>query len=477
MSKEKGTRGKELKKGVSVGTPFLYLALCLLLCPSSLWAGETVRYRVYLHDKGGTTYSLDHPEEFLSKEAIDRRIRQGIAIDASDLPISPAYLDSLTDRGATPVVTSKWLATVVVSCTDSVGVDQLLSLSFVDSVKWVWKGDEMEKLPPKESPADTLRYTPTEAKKASPYGYAETQIKMLNGIKLHKKGFQGEGMRVAVVDAGFTNADRISVFDSLRLLGTHNVVNPDHSVFVGDEHGTRVLSCLAADEPGWIRGTAPHASYWLIKSEDNRTEYPVEEDYWVAAMEFADSVGVDVISASLGYFKYDVDYLSYAKDQLDGHTSFITRAASLVAAKGILLFCSAGNEGNGDWKTITVPADAEGILTVGSVTEKGVRSVFSSYGPTADGRIKPDIVAMGSSCCVIDAWGHIRFASGTSFSTPIVAGLGICLWQACPHLTNQEIITLLKQVGSQAKHPDAELGYGIPDLFKAYKLGLKHAND
>lgn len=454
----------------------LVLIVCLL--PLSLGAKDSFRFRVYLRDKGETRYTLERPEEYLSKEAIERRARWGIPIDVSDLPISPAYLDSLSACGCTPVVTSKWFSTVVVSTSDSLMAERLTNLSMVDSVKWVWKGEERRAdTLARETMADTLQFFIPENRKKSPYGYAEEQIKMLNGIKLHEAGFRGEGMRVAVVDAGFTHVDQLPAFDSLRVLGTHNVVFPGRSVFMDDAHGTKVLSCLAADVPGWMTGTAPRASYWLIKSEDSRSEYPVEEDYWVSAMEFADSVGVDVVSSSLGYSVFDVESLGYSQDQLDGKTSLISRAAVCVAKKGILLVCSAGNEGNGKWGKITFPADAEGILAVGSVTEDKKRSSFSSMGFTADYRVKPDVVALGSGCCVIDSLGHIRYMSGTSFAAPVLAGLVVCLWQACPYLTNQEIISLLREAGSQSDRPDAELGYGIPDVYKAYKRGRKYANE
>ena len=347
------------------------------------------------------------------------------------------------------------------------------SLPIVDSVKWVWKGDEEIDIPREEN--DTTRFMPIDKPEKSPYGYAEEQIKMLNGIKLHEAGFKGKGMRVAVVDAGFMNVDRISVFDSLRLLGTHNVVFPGRSVFIGDDHGTKVLSCLAADAPGLMVGTAPQAEYWLIKSEDSRSEFPIEEDYWTAAMEFADSVGVDVVSSSLGYFSFDVEALNYHQDQLDGRTSLISRAAKMASSKGILLFSSAGNEGGGSWGKITFPADAPDILTVGAITDRKKKSNFSSVGFTADYRVKPDVVALGTGCCVIDPTGNIRYANGTSFATPILAGLGVCLWQAFPSLTNKDIISLLQRFGSKFEQPDAELGYGIPDVYKAYKQERKYA--
>lgn len=449
-----------------------WIFLLLLISVFQSVASPRYRFRVYLHTKGEAGYRVDKPEAFLSSEAIARRERMGIAVEADDCPIAPAILDQLAQTGVKLILTSKWMRTVVVESEDY-GVEQTLrQLPMVDSVQFVWQGEATAPLDRVESGE---RLAPTKEPKKSPYGYALGQIKLLNGLKLHRAGFRGQGMRVAVIDAGFLNADRMRVFDSLRLLGTYNVVSPGQSVFAEDEHGTKVLSCLAANAPGWMVGTAPEASYWLIKSEDSRSEYPIEEDYYVAALEFADSVGVAVVSSSLGYYTFDDDSLSYTQADLDGHTAFISRAAHRAAEKGLLLFSSAGNEGNSTWEKITFPADTEGILTVGSMTSQKERSRFSSKGLTADGRIKPDLVALGSGSCVVVGSGEISYGSGTSFATPILAGMGICLWQALPQLSPQELIDLLRQSGSQAERPDAELGYGLPNLYKAYKKGKKYA--
>ena len=449
-----------------------WIFLLLLISVFQSVASPRYRFRVYLHTKGEAGYRVDKPEAFLSAEAIARRERMGIAVEADDCPIAPAILDQLAQTGVKPILTSKWMRTVVVESEDY-GVEQTLrQLPMVDSVQFVWQGEATAPLDRVESGE---RLVPTKEPKKSPYGYALGQIKLLNGLKLHRAGFRGQGMRVAVIDAGFLNADRMRVFDSLRLLGTYNVVSPGQSVFAEDEHGTKVLSCLAANAPGWMVGTAPEASYWLIKSEDSRSEYPIEEDYYVAALEFADSVGVAVVSSSLGYYTFDDDSLSYTQADLDGHTAFISRAAHRAAEKGLLLFSSAGNEGNSTWEKITFPADTEGVLTVGSMTSQKERSRFSSKGLTADGRIKPDLVALGSGSCVVVGSGEISYGSGTSFATPILAGMGICLWQALPQLSPQELIDLLRQSGSQAERPDAELGYGLPNLYKAYKKGKKYA--
>lgn len=448
---------------------------CLfLMCMQHLWAEKSYCFRIYLNDKGDSRYRIEEPEAFLSPEAITRRTIQGIPITKGDLPISPAYKDSLALSGGNTVVESRWLQTVVVEMKDSVNVEKLKRFAFVDSIKCVWIGSDRTK--PLEDGVDTSHLLVQETPLKEPYGYAEAQIKMLNGIKLHEAGFRGAGVRVAVIDAGFMNVDRISAFDSLKLIGTYNFVSPGSDIFREDDHGTKVLSCLAANIPGVMIGTAPDASYLLLKSEDPRSEFPIEEDYWAAAVEYADSVGVDVITSSLGYFEFDEPTSSYyTQDDLNGRTAFISRAASEAVKRGHLLFCSAGNEGGSKWGKITFPSDAQDLLTVGSVTEEKEKSEFSSVGFTSDYRVKPDVVAMGSMSCVVDQSGNIRYSSGTSFSTPILAGLGVCLIQAFPWIRNKEMILLLQTTSHLHLRPDAELGYGIPDVYRAYKKERKDA--
>ncbi len=455
---------------------YLCLCICLFaLLPFDEVKGEEYFFRVYLKDKGCSGYSVDQPEQFLSEEALQRRARQGIAVTESDLPIASHYIEALEQAGGRCVVQSRWLSTVVVETQDSLTVNRLAALPMVDSVKWVWKG-ERESQPMEEELSDR-RLNPSQKPLKNPYGYAEEQIAMLNGIKLHQAGFMGQGMRVAIIDAGFRHADRISLFDSLQLLGTHNVVFPDRSVFQGEDHGTKVLSCLAAQTSGIMIGTAPRASYWLIKSEDGQYEYPMEEDYWAAAIEFADRVGVEVVSSSLGYFVFELEGSFYKPSDLDGQTALITRAATMAAEKGLLIFCSAGNEGNSSWEKIIFPADAPGIVSVGAVTSDRKRCNFSSLGLTSDGRVKPDMVALGAGCCVVDSEGEIDYANGTSFATPILAGLGVCLWQAFPQLSNKELIALMQQYSHRYKHPDKEMGYGLPNVYKIYKKQKKYAVD
>lgn len=451
-----------------------YWLLLFSLSVSVLSRSENTcyRFRVYLRDKGNQTYTVRQPEAFLSEAALLRRARQHIPVSDSDLPIPAAYKRQLTDCGCTLITESRWLSTVVVEFPDSSRAETLKRLTFVDSVCWVWKGKHI----PLQEPAGTDVLSTDEKPLRNPYGYARKQICMMQGDKLHKRGFQGEGMNIAVIDAGFTDANRIEAFASIRIGGTRNIVYPGKTVYAGDEHGTKVLSCLAARLPGIMTGTAPEATYWLIKSEDTNGEFLIEQDYWTAAAEYADSAGVSVITSSLGYFDFDEPAADYTHDDLTGRTAFISRAAQMAAEKGLLVFSSAGNEGNTRWGKITVPADTPDILTVGAVTEKQKRSGFSSIGPTADGRIKPDVAALGTNCCVIESGGILRRANGTSFATPVLAGLGACLWQALPQLNAAEIRMLIRQYASQAGQPDNLLGYGVPNIYKSYKAGLRHGS-
>jgi subtilisin family serine protease len=230
------------------------------------------------------------------------------------------------------------------------------------------------------------------------------------------------------------------------------------------DHGTEVLSCIAANYQDF-KGTAYDATFVLAVTEDVRSEFRIEEYNWLLAAEFADSVGVDIIHSSLGYSVFGKEpSMNYTYEDLDGNTATITQAVNLARDRGILVVTSAGNEGNSDWKYITAPADARGILTVGAVREDYTRASFSSVGPTADGRIKPDVMALGSGTAVMFGNGGISQSNGTSYAAPLVAGLAAGLWQANPDWTNIDVINAIKYTSSRALNPDAQFGYGIPDF-------------
>lgn len=427
---------------------------------------DTLKYRVSLKDKAATTYTLDRPEAYLSAKAIERRKRQGLPIDSTDLPVCTKYINTIRQTGVHIVLTGKWENFVTVSCNDTATIAKIASLPFVRSVEKVWTQPTGGKRG--DARRDTLINRP-DSLPGQYYGAGEAQIRLSQGDKLHEMGFCGQGMTVAVIDAGFHNADRITALANAKVLGTKDFVNSAEDIYAEQKHGMMVWSCMAMNRPEVMVGTAPEASYWLLRSEDDYSEHLVEQDQWAAAVEFADSVGVDVINTSLGYYTFDDASKNYTYRQLDGHYALMSSQASRIADKGMVLVCSAGNSGDDSWKKITPPADAENVLTVGAVNKEGVLAAFSSVGNTADGRIKPDVVAVGYKADVIGTDGNLTKANGTSFASPILCGMVTCLWQACPTLTAKEVIDLVRRSGDRADYPDNIYGYGVPDLWKAYQ--------
>lgn len=434
----------------------IYLEVFAQFTPS-----DTLKYRIRLKDKAATEYSLQKPEEYLSKKSIERRKKQGLTIDSTDLPVCKKYVDAIRKKGVHVLVTGKWENFVTVSCNDSTMIDEIAKLPFVRSAERVWKG-----ITKKALQRDSLINTPLRTD--SLYGPARTQIGMSRANLLHNAGFKGQGMTIAVIDAGFHNVDKIEAMKNIHILGVRDFVNPEADIYAESSHGMSVLSCMAMNQPNVMIGTAPEASYWLLRSEDEYSENLVEQDYWAAAIEFADSVGVDVVNTSLGYYSFDDPAKNYRYRDLNGHHALMSREASRAADKGIVVVCSAGNSGAGSWKKITPPGDAENVITVGAINKRGDLAPFSSVGNTADGRVKPDVVAVGLGSDVMGTDGNLRHANGTSFSSPIMCGMVTCLWQACPKLTAKEIIELVRRSGDRADFPDNIYGYGIPDLWKAY---------
>ena len=439
-----------------------------------VWADvPRYKYRVRFTDKSLTAFSIERPEAYLSARALARRERQGIAVDSADLPVCTAYIQAVVREGAVPVCTSKWNNTLLVASDDSLLAVRLARHPFVKAVRRVWTVGPDAEFPRNEHRRQEVKNR--WQKSADPYGAAAAQIRLHRGDSLHAAGFRGEGMQIAVIDAGFYNADAVKALKGLRLLGVKDFVHPASDIYAEHNHGRKVLSCLAAQRPHVMVGTAPEASYWLLRSEDDATEQPVEEDYWAAAAEFADSVGVDVVNTSLGYHSFDDAADHYRYRDLDGRVSLMSAAASVAAAKGMLVVVSAGNAGLDTWKKITPPADAEGVLTVGAVDGEGVNAVFSSVGPTVDGRVKPDVMALGEEAAVIADDGSVETANGTSFAAPVFCGLAACLWQACPWLRVDQLLDLLRRSGDRADCPDNIYGYGIVDVWKAYQTARTRA--
>ena len=443
----------------------LLLLLCALLA-DTLSAGTPLRrYRVELTDKAPTEYSLARPQDFLSPKALARRQRQHLAVDSTDLPVPAVYLTRLEAAGVKVVGTSRWNNTALVETDDTTRLALVEALPFVRHIIKVWTASDS--LPPRD-PNRRNRISPSDTRLDAYYGAAQNQTGMLGVDALHKAGFRGEGMTIAVIDGGFLNADAIPLLRHVEVMGTRNFVHPGWDVYAEMDHGTSVLSCMAADSPYVMVGTAPAAAYWLFCSEDPDCECPAEEDYWAQAVEYADSVGVDVVNTSLGYYAFDDALGNYRYRDLDGRTSLMSATASMAADKGMLIVCSAGNMGDKPWKKITPPADADAVLTVGAVDAHGQNTNFSSVGHTADGRVKPDVMARGGQAAVIRPDGRVGRANGTSFAAPILCGAVACLWQACPQLTAREIIDLVRASGNRHTVPDNIYGYGIPDFWAAY---------
>lgn len=445
---------------------------CLLLvCALQVSAQvKTYKYRINLRDKAETTYTLDNPSAYLSGRAMERRTKQGLPVDSTDLPVCRTYIHALAEKGAQPVSTSKWNNTVVVQVADTSVIAGIAELPFVTAVRKVWTAPDSI---PARNADRKKEVTNKVTKNDHYYGDAWRQIAVHHGDSLHGAGFRGAGMQIAVIDAGYYNADEISVFKKMNLLGTRDFVNPRSDIYAENYHGMKVLSCLAANRPHVLVGTAPEAAYWLLRSEDDDTEQLVEEDYWAEALEFADSAGVDVVNTSLGYYEFDDKAMNYRYRDLDGRYSLMSHSASLAANKGMVVVCSAGNSGRGVWKKITPPGDAKNILTVGAVNRELVNADFSSVGNTTDGRIKPDVMAVGVSSAVAGTDGTVSYANGTSFASPILCGLVACFWQACPWLTARQVVEAVQNAGDRKEYPDNIFGYGIPDIWKAYQTALK----
>lgn len=435
--------------------------------------GKCYMYRLTLTDKEGTPFSLERPEEYLSPRAVERRLRQGLAVDTTDLPVSPVYISRIASAGVSVVSSSKWNNSVLVRGGDRQLLESLDSLPFVAEVRRVWTSpDSIAPALKREKMSNVLNKWDTIA--ADGYGRTYEQTEMLNGVRMHSAGFTGEGKIIAVMDGGFMNADVIPAFMAMKIVGARDFVVPQSDdIYSEMSHGTMVLSAMAANLPGVYVGVAPDAGYLLLRCEDNRTESLAEEDYWAAAAEYADSAGADIINSSLGFHGFDEKSDNYVYSNQDGLTAMISRTASMLAGKGIVLVCSAGNDGMETWKKIDFPADAYDILSVGAVCTDGINASFSAVGPTADGRIKPDVMALGSPASVISGHGTLSKDIGTSFSTPLIAGMVACLWQALPDKTAREVMELVRRSGDNYSTPDNIRGYGVPDFWLAYTLGMK----
>jgi len=440
---------------------FQIIALLLLVRAAGQTSSPEFHAWVYFTDKPNITAALAAPASILTQKSLNRKARHSITIDARDVPMNQLYVNQIKNNTSiTYLSQSKWFNCVLVKGQPA-AINALLTLSFVSNIDFA----DPTKMLAQSSEAKFGQNTTVPLT----YGTATNQITMIGLNMLHNTGNTGAGMTIAVTDSGFPNVDTNPGFAQLRanngIAGGYDFVAGDAS-YIGDHfHGANVLSIMAGNEPGNFEGSAPDAQYYLFRTEDAATETPAELAYWVAAAERADSLGVDVINISLGYLGFDntAENLTYA--DMDGITSFMSRGVNVAFEKGMAIVTSAGNSGSSTIHPfISSPADAQGSFSIGSVTASRVKSSFSSIGPTADNRIKPDVAAQGSSTALINTAGNVTAGSGTSYSAPLIAGAMACLMQAFPNQTPQQIVNAVRASASQSTTPDNLLGYGIPNF-------------
>lgn len=438
------------------------LVLSTSFCISGMAQSYPYFYRIFLRDKGDKSLSSYSASDLLSPKAIQRRQKAGIEIpEYNDIPVYKSYLDKISALGLKLHTTSKWMNTALFKSQSPFDISILMELPFVRDVKNV-------KSPGKKSLSDDkLNFKVVQ----SDIPAFDRPLTMINGYPMHNSGFDGKNILIAILDGGFINADVISSLNDLRnrngIKKTFDFVLNENNVYNASSHGTAVLSVLAGKLTGQIEGTAPGADYILLKTEDVASEFPCEEDFWAAGAEYADSSGADIISSSLGYFTFDDPSLNYKLSDLDGKTAFVTRIADIAASKGILVVNSAGNERNQVWEKIIFPADGDSVVAAGAVDGNNIIADFSSAGPSADGRIKPDNVTMGVNVPVQIDQKLVGRSNGTSFSCPVLSGMAACLMQAVPEAVNTDIIKALHSCADRFNNPDSLYGYGVPDIVQA----------
>jgi serine protease AprX len=456
-----------------IGSSILILILATVT-GKGLLAQNTNAYFIQFSDK----VSESNIRATLSEKALERRTKFNLSIDSYDMPVSANYISViLQDTTIRLRYALKWHNAIVVNCTKT-SLHYLTDLPFVRAVKFV---GETQTLKSSEGP---LFYAPRLVLKDATmkengytkedYGVSYAQNKQIGIPYLHRLGYTGKGIDVAVFDAGFKNLNAIPGFlkhqANDRLTFCYDVAQLDNLLTDADNHGTAVTSCLGAYQLGHYVGSAPLANLFLFRTEYGATESPLEELNWCKAAELSDSAGVDMITSSLGYFRFDDTTLSYRHSDLDGFTSYISLGARIAVEKGILVLNSAGNEGDNLWRKIGTPADVATVLTIGAAGIDNQVGRFSSQGYNAKGDIKPDVVACGVLTYVGSPNGNYYQGYGTSYATPVAAGGVACLLQAFPGLTPLQINQLIRSTASQSQNPDSIMGYGVAQFDAAYNL-------
>ncbi len=443
---------------------YLLMTYFIFLGVSDAFSQTKYKYLVLFNDKNNSPYSVNSPLDFLSQKAIDRRFKQGITIKPTDFPPNPAYISSIQQTGATVIYKSRWMNAALVEASET----QKNTILGLPSVKGIEFNRPLKQVR-QQSVKDKFAIENTESLN---YGDATAQIQLLGADAMHNLGFHGEGMLVALLDDGFLNVNTSACLQHLvqqnKIVKVYDFVDNDNTVYTQGGHGTAVLSTMAGYIENQMISPAFGVSVALFRTEDISSETPLEEANWLFAAEMADSLGADIISSSLGYSTFDNSVDNYTPSMMDGKTALSTRAADLAAATGMVVVISAGNSGNDlSWQIITAPADADSVLAIGAVTRTGEYASFSSIGNSADGRIKPDVVAVGSGTALCNTSGFASTSNGTSFSAPLVAGLVAGFWQANPYLTAQEVTRAIRKSGHQFSSPTIQLGYGYANFSRA----------
>ncbi|MCH2490959.1 MAG: S8 family serine peptidase [Flavobacteriales bacterium] len=422
---------------------------------------------VFFTDKENVDASIANPITILTQEAIDRKQLHNVPIDERDVPVTESYITQLKNTaGITVHAKSKWMNAAYVRGSLS-NIQDLTNLTFVAGVEFLDKSLNFS------APAQTTTSKfEQESRIDYNYGDATNQTEMIAVDFLHELDFTGEDMVVAFMDSGFPNIDTNPAFSEMisegRLLGTYDFAERQIDVDGTGSHGSLTLSNAAGLLNGSFVGTAPEASYYLFRTEFAPSENPVEEAWWVEALERSDSLGVDVVNTSLGYQDYDDEDYTHSYSDLDGQTTIAARGANHAFDKGMLLVTSAGNDGDNSFVFAGTPGDAPGILTIGAVDSQEDYAFFSSIGPTVDGRVKPDVMAQGLGAAVVDQNGNVTSANGTSFSSPIMAGAVASLWQSRPETPNYQLMQIIRESAHLFENPTDQMGYGIPNFEAAY---------
>ncbi|MGK0175168.1 MAG: serine protease AprX [Ulvibacter sp.] len=422
---------------------------------------------VFLQDKEDVATSIANPISIMTQDAIDRKTLQNTSIDERDVPVNEAYITQLKNTpGISVYAKSKWMNAVYVRGAQG-DIQDLVSENYVSSVEFMDKSLNFGPGTGTRTTPDKFAIENQQSRITYNYGAAANQTTMLKVDYLHEQDFTGDGIVVAVLDSGFPNVINNPAFSHIvsdgRLLGTYDFALRQENVDGTGSHGAQTFSDIGGFILDQFVGTAPEASFYLFRTEYGPTENPVEEAWWVEALERADSLGVDVVNTSLGYQAYDNSAYDHSYEDLDGQTTIGARGANHAFDKGMILVTSAGNGGNG-FGFVGTPGDSAGMLTIGAVDSGGDYVSFSSIGPTVDGRIKPDVMAQGRDAAVVSSNGNVTTSSGTSFSSPIIAGAVASLWQARPEVPNGLIMQVIRESAHLFNNPTDQMGYGIPNF-------------